>query len=36
MDALVTRTVFVRTNGTDADGEVVWVWPPDAEAKVAR
>jgi hypothetical protein len=25
-----------KTNVADADGEVVWSWPPDAEAKVAR
>src|SRR5690349_17542486 len=24
---------FVRTNGADADGEVVWSWRPDAGAK---
>jgi hypothetical protein len=23
------------TNGTDADGEVVWSWHPDADAKLA-
>jgi hypothetical protein len=23
---------FVRTNGAEADDEVVWSWPPDAEA----
>jgi len=23
----------VRTNGADADDEIVWSWPPDAEAK---
>jgi hypothetical protein len=34
MDVLATRTVFVRTNGADADDEVVWSWPPDAEAKL--
>jgi len=28
-----TRTFFVRTNGADADGEVVWSWRPDAGAK---
>ena len=26
---------LVRTNGADADGEIVWSWPPDAEAKFA-
>jgi hypothetical protein len=36
MAATATRTtLFVRTNGADADGEVVWSWPPDAEAKFA-
>jgi hypothetical protein len=29
------RALFARTNGADADGEVVWSWPPDAEAKFA-
>ncbi len=24
-----------RTNDAVADGEVVWFWPPDAEAKLA-
>jgi hypothetical protein len=23
---------FIRTSGAEADGEVVWSWPPDAEA----
>jgi hypothetical protein len=27
--------VVVRTNGADADGEIVWSWPPDAEVKLA-
>ena len=27
------RELFMRTNGADADGEGVWSWPPDAEAK---
>src|SRR5690349_6880102 len=26
---------IVRTDGADADGEIVWSWPPDAEAKFA-
>ena len=34
MDALAARTIFVRTNGAAADGEIVWSWPPDAEAKL--
>jgi hypothetical protein len=25
-----------KTNDVVADGEGVWSWPPDAEAKVAR
>jgi hypothetical protein len=29
------RDYLVRTNGADADGEVAWSWPPDAEAKLA-
>src|SRR5215475_13087317 len=30
-------TRLVReTNASDADGEVVWSWPPDAEAKLAK
>jgi hypothetical protein len=33
MDALATRTFFVRTNGADADDEIVWSWRPDAGAK---
>jgi hypothetical protein len=33
MDAVATRTIFVRTNGAKADGKVAWSWPPDAEAK---
>jgi len=37
MAAMATRTIFVvRTNGADADGEIVGFWPPDAEAKLAR
>jgi hypothetical protein len=35
MDALATRMFVMRTNGVDADGEIVWSWPPDAEAKLA-
>jgi hypothetical protein len=35
MDALATRMLVMRTNGVDADGEIVWSWPPDAEAKRA-
>jgi hypothetical protein len=35
MAAAASRTIFVRTNGADADGEIVWSWPPDAEAKSA-
>src|SRR6202008_2116490 len=34
MDALATRELLARTNGDDADGEVVWSWSPDAEAKL--
>jgi hypothetical protein len=30
------EVIFTRTNGADADGEIVWSWPPDAEAKRAR
>ena len=34
MAATATRaTLVVRTNGADADDEIVWSWPPDAEAK---
>jgi hypothetical protein len=29
------RDFFVRTNGAAADCEIVWSWPPDAEAKFA-
>ena len=29
------REFFVRTNGAEADGKIVWSWPPDAEAKLA-
>ena len=36
MDAVATRTIFVRTNGADADGEVVWSWRPDAGAKLVE
>ncbi len=37
MDALATRADLVaRTNGADADGEVVWSWRPDAGAKRAE
>jgi hypothetical protein len=25
--------LVVRTNGAEADGEIVWSWPPDAEVK---
>jgi hypothetical protein len=28
------RAIFARTNDMIADGEVVWSWPPDAEAKL--
>ena len=36
MAATATRaTLDVRTNGADADDEIVWSWPPDAEAKPA-
>jgi hypothetical protein len=31
MDAMVTRDERCH-----ADGEVVWSWPPDAEAKLAK
>jgi hypothetical protein len=35
MAATATRaTLVMRTNGADADGEIVWSWPPDAEAKL--
>jgi hypothetical protein len=34
MDALAARAIFfTRTNGAEADDEIVWSWPPDAEAK---
>jgi hypothetical protein len=33
MDAMGQRTVFVRTTDLIADGEVVWSWHPDADAK---
>jgi hypothetical protein len=33
MDVLAARTIVVRTNVADTDGEIVWSWPPDAEAK---
>jgi hypothetical protein len=36
MDALAARTLVVRTNVAGADDEIVWSWPPDAEAKLAR
>jgi hypothetical protein len=35
MAATATRaTLVVRTNGADADVEIVWSWPPDAEVKL--
>ena len=35
MAAAASRTTLVvRTNGAAADGEIVWSWPPDAEAKL--
>ena len=35
MDAAsAARDMFARTNGADADGKVVWSWPPDAEVKL--
>jgi hypothetical protein len=37
MDAMAARAIFfVRTNDAKADGEVVWSWHPDADAKLAR
>src|SRR5215471_16027444 len=30
------RAVSAPTNDPDADGEVVWFWHPDADAKSAR
>jgi|EndMetStandDraft_5_1072996.scaffolds.fasta_scaffold435295_1 hypothetical protein len=37
MDATASRAlVGTRTNGADADGEIVWSWRPDAGAKLAR
>jgi hypothetical protein len=29
------QALLRKTNDSDADGEVVWSWPPDAEAKFA-
>jgi len=26
---------FMRTNALNADGEIVWSWPPGAEVKLA-
>jgi len=35
MAALATRVIyFAQTNGADVDSEIVWSWPPDAEAKL--
>ena len=36
MDARRRARFFVRTDGALADGEVVWSWHPDADAKLAR
>jgi hypothetical protein len=36
MDAMGQRTVFVRTTDLMADGEVVWSWHPDTDAKSRR
>jgi hypothetical protein len=36
MDAISSqRDEIVPTNGLSADGEIVWSWPPGAEAKFA-